>query len=156
MLQQAPISTTIRRHIDTLRSSDLDALLDRHIFGREPRCRGNCEFQVMIGSQSYHRCEICGGIEERSPAQRYFGADGHERLIPRYTVDKTSIQCVIDAIGRMSKTIQSCYTLNICCYCPVGASMTVWLNFGPTPRQIALAALRAVDVVDSEGYVETV
>jgi hypothetical protein len=149
MMIQAPM----RRHIDTLRPADLDALIDRYIFGRDPRCRGNCHFQVMIGSVSYHRCEICGGIEERTAAQRYFGADGHERRIPRYTEDRASIRQVFDGLRKLGKTVQSCFVLNLCCYCPAMASMQVWLLFDVTPKQIALSALKALGVIDSEGYV---
>ena len=130
-------------NVAALHDTQLDALLDRYVFHMDPWCEGS----IWVG-----RCTLCGAVLTPTMAQHYFGNSGHHRQVPRYTENKDRARSIYDVIARLGKTTRSCFTLALCCYRPPLANMQDWLIFDPTPRQIAVAALQSVEIIDRQGF----
>lgn len=146
------ISEVAKVNVAALSNTRLDELLDRHVFGQAEWCRGDCELRYM-GHVPIYQCKTCSALEERTLAQHIFGSNGHRRLVPKYTESRASARSIFDAVQRLGRTVQSCFTLNLCLGCPIGRSMQIWVLFDASPRQIAVAALQAMGIVDAEGYI---
>jgi len=131
-------------HVAALSDIQIDALVDRYVVHIDPWCEG---------SIWNRRCTICGTVQEETMAQRYFGNGGHHRLIPRYTQDRATAMLIFDAIARLGATMQTCHILNLSCLCPSLVNMLEWLLYKATARQVAIAALQAVGIVDVQGII---
>jgi len=139
---QTQIAEVAQVHVAALSDIQIDALIDRYVVHMDPWCCGD----IWMG-----HCTLCGTVQEPTMAQRYFGNGGHHRLIPRYTQDRAMAVLIFDAIARLGATMQTCHILNLSCLCPSLVNMLQWLLYKATARQVAIAALQAVGIVDVQG-----
>lgn len=147
-------TTAVRLHVDQLMDTDLDVLLDRYFFGREEVCKGYCDYEIQYGSQARYRCSICHASVERTLMQRLFDPCApHKRAIPRYTLDRLMFAEVEDAIRKGNRAMQSCYALHLCAANKRSLPTALWILFGASARQRAIAALQVVEVIDPQGYI---
>lgn len=141
-------------HVDALRESDIDTLLDKYLFNNEYWCYGYCELQRQYGANSTYRCSVCEAIDERGAAAKFFG-DGmkHRRLAPHYSKDQ-----IVEAMKLQAYSVYVCFgwhinheVINAPTKLLLPSQVLQLLEL--SPRSMAIAALKALGVVDVDGYV---
>lgn len=79
------------------------------------------------------------------------------RKVPYYTSDMIQALSVKDRLHTsMSVSTQTCYILALRALCPPGIAVIPWLALALTPRDIVLAALLAINVIDGDGYIRKI
>jgi hypothetical protein len=130
-------------HTNDLPDSDIDTLLDLHLFGFDAWCYERC---LVTPDGAVAACLACHYTEELRRAGPHFNvADPHPRNVPRYT-ERGQAWRVIEQVKKLKAqekirfelALQRLYHCNI-------------LNL--TPRMIGIAALQAVGIIDDSGYV---
>jgi len=130
-------------HIDDLPDSDIDTLLDLHLFEHDAWCCNDC---LITRDGAIAACTICGYFEELRMAGPHFNpSTPHPRRVPRYT-EKDKVWKVVEKIKtcdvqtkiRFELALQRLYHCNV---------------LSLTPRMIGVAALQAVGVIDDSGFI---
>jgi hypothetical protein len=131
-------------HIDDLPNSDIDTLLDLHLFGFDAWCHEHC---LVTRGGAIAACIACGYFEELRMAGAHFDPSAaHPRNVPRYTekdkvwrvIEKIKEVCNVQTKIRFELMLQAQYHCNI---------------LSLTSRMIGVAALQAIGTIDDSGYI---
>lgn len=136
-------------HVETLDNLEINILLDRHVFGHSPWCTGRRRFRGHAGWLSLPACMLCGFAEQSAVDQLLTDDIGHPRVAPDYIRDMQSVWPVVDAMRSQDKATQICFMLHTAA--PLRGLQQ--LIFELTPRIVAIAALKAVGIIDVDGFV---
>lgn len=130
-------------HIDDLPDSDIDTLLDLHLFGFDAWCHERC---LVTPDGAVAACLACHYTEELRRAGPHFNvADPHPRSVPRYT-ERGQAWRIIERL----KTYDGRTQIRFECMLQMHYHCRL---LSLTPRMIGIAALQAINVVDDSGYV---
>lgn len=144
-----------RRHINSLSDEEINALLDRHLFGNPEWCTGQMVVHQSTTAPTHYWCNQCGATFDYSLTERLFGVGQHRRVVPTYTIEQ-----IVVGIANQPHTTQFRFALAVRVTTAAGAKMSVTsvttellhILIRLTPRLIAGAALNAIGVADAVGH----
>lgn len=118
-------------HIESLHDSDIDALLDRHVFQREQWCNG---YSNRDGA-----CIQCGAVDDWPAFRR---STQHPRRVPVYHVED-----IIEAMTARSQRALFARLVLVA----IGRRNEAILQL--SRRVVAIAALQSVGIIGPDGSV---
>lgn len=141
------IAVTVRRHVD---NENLDELVDQYLFHHGRWCYGESK---QVHHSFDYRCQICGLLDENTSYARSVFGGPHPRLVPQY-----SIEDILKAMMGKDHSTQVVFGLAVRALCkaacPQESSEWLALLAAMTPRLLEIAALQALGVVDSQGFLK--
>jgi len=132
-------------NVAELHDSDIDVLLDLHVFKQDAWCHHPC---ILTPDHNMIGCVHCGYFEVLK-GQPYSLSAPHVRNVPHYTKGIGDIWPVVETMKRYDAQVKMRFELrlNALYHCRI---------FNLSPRLIAEAALQALEVVDQAGYLRVV
>lgn len=130
-------------NIADLHDSDLETLLDVHLFKHDAWCHHPC---ILVPDHSMIGCVVCGYFELLK-GQPYDLALPHVRNVPHYIRDMGTAWGIVEAMDACTAQVRMRFELrlNAAYHCRI---------FHLKPRLIAEAALQALEVIDQAGYLK--
>ncbi|GHO99518.1 hypothetical protein KSF_095660 [Reticulibacter mediterranei] len=139
-----PAFVVVAANVDDLHDTDLDVLIDLHLFGFDEWCREHC---IITPDGALAGCISCGYVEELRQAGPHFDINApHPRHVPRYTADMSMAWKIVTKIRADSVSTKVLFEVRLARLCASRISTL-------TPRMIAVAALQAIGVVDYDGFI---
>jgi hypothetical protein len=154
---ELPAIPPMRTHVSLLPSDRIDQLVYSVIFKQSKLCHGRMEISAR---PNMLRCTECQALIVEAEAVRPFADTGHLRATPFFS---TSIAPAWSIVGTLQPRDEATLTLFVLYLDllvrdehtrqhPGVPYSLLWYTVGITPRAIAIAALQAMGVVDSQGY----
>lgn len=144
-----------RISVATLGAEQIDRLVDENVFRRSRWCSGEL---IEIGMHE-HCCAECSALVNVTLAMRIFCERRHLRVTPRYSSDMHDAWLIVDELRtrhalevqeRFAEALDNSARNKVV---PVSHDPTHRLIFSLSPRSLAVAALRALGVIDASGVV---
>lgn len=136
-----------RVNVADLEDTDIDGLVDLHIFGFDGWCEGRIDF-TYSPSASPWQCSQCEATEDYARAALLI--ERHVRRIPCYTANMALAWRIVDVIKGRSKSVRARFVLSLRVLVKDSGVTAI---FATTPRTICIAALQALGIVDRDGYI---
>lgn len=137
---------TPRVNVKDLEDTDVDALVDLHVFDNDAWCDGRVAFRYDP-SASMWQCTQCGATEDH--AKSALVMDRHVRLVPRYTGDMGLTWRIVENIKARSAQTRARFLF----YLRVLTESNVTAIFDAKPRDYSVAALQTLKIVDKDGFI---
>jgi len=147
------INVLTARRVSALSDTEINALLDAHLFGHSPLCLGHS----ADDGTGVWRCQWCQAIDDRAVASRIFDmAFGHYRESPHYTIAEIVVELqrydwstwivyekalYAQILGESAQGYRRT---------PHAAFTQVVLHL--SDRCVGVAALTALGIIDEQGY----
>lgn len=130
-------------NVDELHDTDLDTLIDLHLFDCDAWCHEHC---LVTPDNAVAACLACGYTEELRCAGPHFDISApHPRRVPRYTANMSAAWKIVEKIKMCSVSVRVLFEIRVGNQCSSRISKL-------TPRMVAVAALQAIGVVDYKGF----